>query len=61
MRRWLGVGEVDAVKMCKEFGAYITFTTLKEIYEEHLTVARQVMVPHSREELQEIEEEAMLR
>jgi len=58
MRRWLGVGEVVVVKMCKkEFGAYVTFTMLKELYEEHLTVARQVVVPQSREKLQEREEE----
>jgi len=40
MVRLLGVLEVAAVKVCKyEFGAYITYTSLKELYKAHLTVA----------------------
>jgi len=33
--KWLGVGEAVAVKACKkEFGAYISYTILQELYEE---------------------------
>jgi len=49
------LGEADAVKECKnENGAYITYTLLKQFYEEHLTIARRLEVPKSREELKEI-------
>jgi len=45
--KWLGVGEAVAVKACKkEFGAYISYTILQELYEEHLIIATQMEVPH---------------
>jgi len=34
-----------------EYDAHITYTALKRLYEEHLTVARQLVVPQSRAEL----------
>lgn len=58
MVRWLGVSKVVAVKACKdEFDAYITYTSLKELYEAHLTVATKLEVPQSRSNLQEREGE----
>jgi len=48
------MSDVVAAKAWKNvYGAHITYITLKRLYEEHLTVARQLAVPQSREELQE--------
>jgi len=33
-----------------EYGAHISYPALKRFYEEHLTVARQLEVPKTREE-----------
>jgi len=54
MVRWLGVSEAAIVKECKdEFGPYITYTWLKQLYEEHFTLATILAVPQTMEELEE--------
>ena len=54
MTRFLGMSDVAAVKASKtEYSAHISYPALKRIYEEHLTIARQLEVPQTREEMLE--------
>jgi len=56
MKRLLGMSEASAAKAFEDdHGAHITYIALKRLYDEHLTVARQLVVPRSREELQKRE------
>ena len=54
MTRLLGMSDVAARAEAKsEYGAHISYPVLKRLYEEHLTEARRLDDPHTREERQE--------
>jgi hypothetical protein len=54
MIRLLGMSDVAAPAEAKtEYGAHISYPTLKQLYEEHLTEARRLEHPQSREEMLE--------
>jgi len=58
MIRVLGMSNVAARAKAKtEYGAHISYPTLKRLYEEHLTEARRLEDPQSREEMLERERE----
>ena len=51
MTRLLGMLDVAAHAESKsEYGAHISYPTLKWLYEEHLTIARELHDPQTREE-----------
>jgi len=52
--RLFGMSDVDARAEAKtEYGAHISYPALKRLYEEHLTEARRLEDPQSREEMLE--------
>ncbi|RHN74697.1 hypothetical protein MtrunA17_Chr2g0313141 [Medicago truncatula] len=54
MTRLLGMSDVAARAYAKiEYGAHISYPTLKRLYEAHLTKARRLEDPQSREEMLE--------
>lgn len=55
MVRNLGVTQEYAVKNCKtEYGGYISYKALKELYEDHLSVATRLALAETQEQLQEL-------
>jgi len=54
MTRLLGMSDADArAEVRKESAGHISYPSLKRVYEDHLTEARRLEDPHTREELQE--------
>ena len=56
MTRLLGMSDADArAQVRDESPGHISYPALKRVYEEHLTEARRLERPQSREEMQERE------